>query len=121
MNQGHIENMAFPKTEAIQCIPYFNVSSDELDAFIYHIDHFAANLAAEADHGELIYVVLLKLKGKAAAAISRLKADTCPEVKLNLIQEFGDNTSIEVLLRNIETLRQNPEKSFREYKNRKIN
>ena len=110
--------MAFPKTEAIQCIPYFNGSIDELNAFIYHIDHFARKLEAGADHGELIYVELLKLKGRAAAAISRLKA--WHEVKLNLIKEFGDNTPIEVLLRNIETLRQNPDKSFREYKNRTL-
>ena len=64
--------------------------------------------------------MLLKLKGKAAAAISRLKADTWPEDKLNLIKEFGDNTPIEVLLRNIETLRQNPDESFQEYKNRTL-
>ena len=50
--------MAFPKKEAIQCIPDFYGSKDELDAFIYHI----AKLEAGADHGELIYVVLLKLK-----------------------------------------------------------
>ena len=112
--------MVFSKAEAIQCIPVFNGLKEELDAFIYHIEHFLASIPEGETHEPLIYVVLLKLRGKAAAAISRLKADTWPEVKSNLIREFGYNTPIETLLGKIETLRQNPDDSFQEYKNRTL-
>ena len=112
--------IVFSKAEAIQCTPVFNGLKEELDAFIYHIEHFLASIPGGETHEPLIYVVLLKLKGKAAAAIRRLRADTWPEVKLNLIKEFGDNTPIETLLENIETLRQNSDESFQDYKNRTL-
>ena len=32
--------MAFPKAEAIQCIPDYHGAKDELDAFIYQTEHF---------------------------------------------------------------------------------
>ena len=115
-DQDKIENMAFPKAEAIQCIPDFNGSKDELDAFIYQIEHFVVLIPEGANHDELIYVVLLKLKGKAAAAIRRIKAATWPEVKTNLMKEFGDLTPAEAVLEKIETLRQGPNESFHKYK-----
>ena len=115
-DQDKIENMAFPKAEAIQCIPDFNGSKDELDAFIYQIEHFVVLIPEGANHDELIYVVLLKLKGKAAAAIRRIKAATWPEVKANLMKEFGDLTPVEAVLEKIETLRQGPNESFHKYK-----
>ena len=59
----------FPKADAMQCIPEFDGSLDELEAFVYHIEHFAREIPEGVSHAPLVYIILLKLKGRAAAAI----------------------------------------------------
>ncbi|XP_055522942.1 putative uncharacterized protein DDB_G0286901 [Wyeomyia smithii] len=108
----------FPKADALQCIPEFNGSKDELEAFLYHVQHFADEIPDNEPQTALIYVVLLKLKGKAAAALPRIRAVTWPAVKRNLIKEFGTVQAIEVVIKQIETLRQEPNEEFNSYKRR---
>ena len=66
----------------------------------------------------LIYIILLKLKGKAAAAIHKVRADTWQQVKQNLYKEFGENISIGAVIIQVETLRQGVYETFPKYKRR---
>lgn len=114
-------NMAeFPVDRAIQCIPEFRGSSDELEAFLFHIQHFADLIPAGGPQDQLVYVVLMKLKGKAAAALHRIRARTWAEVKENLLSEFGTSESIESVIKKIEGLRQGPSEEFAAYKKRTL-
>ncbi|XP_055527494.1 uncharacterized protein DDB_G0287625-like [Wyeomyia smithii] len=110
----------FPKADALQCIPEFRGHKDELEAFLYHVQHFADEIPENGSHSALIYVVLLKLKGKAAAVLPRIKAESWPEVKRNLIKEFGSIENIESVIKRIETLRQEPSEDYSAYKRRTI-
>ena len=108
----------FPKADAVQCIPEFNGSNDELQAFIYHIEHFAKEIPENESLETLIYVIILKLKGKAVTKINEIKADTWPEIKQNLRKEFGGYKSIYEVINEIETLRQGVDETFAVYKKR---
>ena len=65
-------------------------------------------------------MVLLKLKGKAAAAIKHIRAETWPEVRENLAREFGVYTTIEAVIKQIEDLRQGANESFAAYRRRTL-
>lgn len=86
--------MAFQVEHAIQLIPEFRGVAAELDAFMFQIDYFKNLIGTEQSQEPLINVVLLKLKGPAAAYFKRIKAATIDEVKANLIREFGDRKSV---------------------------
>lgn len=108
----------FPTEKAIQCIPEFRGVAAELDAFLYAADYFANLIKKGESHAPLIQVVLLKLKGPAAAYFKRIKGDKWPEVKEKLEKEFGTNVKLEELFQKIETLEQGANESFQSYKDR---
>ncbi|XP_055522809.1 uncharacterized protein LOC129716989 [Wyeomyia smithii] len=120
INMSRAADYVFPKADALQCIPEFRGHKDELEAFLYHVQHFADEIPENGSHSALIYVVLLKLKGKAAAVLPRIKAESWPEVKRNLIKEFGSIENIESVIKRIETLRQEPSEDYSAYKRRTI-
>lgn len=113
-------NFSFPMQLAIQCIPEFNGLPEELDPFIYQIEYFAAQIPPNESHASLINVVLLKLKEKALKCINRIKGQTWPEVKRNLLKEFSTISSAEEILQKIETLEQGYNESFKHYKERAL-
>ncbi|XP_055537234.1 uncharacterized protein LOC129725426 [Wyeomyia smithii] len=51
----------FPLDRASQCIPDYKGSADELEAFIFHIQHFANKIPKDGSEEQLVYVVLMKL------------------------------------------------------------
>lgn len=130
--KSYIAKMAyeFPTTKAIQCIPEFRGATVELDGFLFQIEHFANALPKKREdqpdnpvntaERELIYVVLSKLKGPAAAQFKRINAETWREVRDNLQKEFGDNLKLEEVFRKVETLEQGPTETFQSYKDRTL-
>lgn len=105
---------AFSQITALQCIPQFDGNPDELDVFIRQIELFAEQLEGE-DHTPLLNVVYLKLTGKALKLLSKIDANTWPEVKRNLEDEFKFEKSAATLMKEIETLLQKENESFDDY------
>lgn len=62
----------------------------------------------------------MKLKGKAAAFINRIKADNWDDMKINLKEQFGISITVEEILQQIETLQQEFNESFKDYTNRAL-
>lgn len=121
---SRIENRAkmaeFPTEKAMQCIPEFRGAAAELDAFLFAVDYYAKKIPKNGKHDELVQIVLLKLKGPAAAYFKRIRGDTWEEVKENLEREFKPQFKLEELLQKIETLEQGVKESFQSYKDRAL-
>lgn len=110
----------FPMTQAIQCIPEFNGSADELEPFLLQIDHFANRIPEGESEQTLLNVVLMKLKGKAASYINRIRSDSWHETRNRIRDQFSKKITVEQILQQIETLEQKDHESFRDYADRAL-
>lgn len=109
--------MEFSQLMAFQCIPTFEGDPHELDPFLWQIDLFAAQVGG-GDIKPLLNVVYLKLKGKALQKLQQITADTWPEVKDKLKNEFKLERNSYSIMKEVETLLQKNDESFDEYKSR---
>lgn len=100
---------------AIHCIPDFNGNKDELDPFLYQVEYFSTNIPAGATEAMLLNIVLMKLKGEATPLINKVRSKTWAEMKTKLKTLFGKIVTTEELFRQIGTLEQNHNESFKEY------
>jgi len=110
----------FPMSLAIQCIPEFHRSVDELEPFLEQIKYFADQIPDGDRQKPLLNIVLMKLKGKAASFINRIKSETLAEMLSKLRSTFSKNISAEEILQNIETLEQGFKESFTNYADRAL-
>lgn len=110
----------FPMLDAIQCIPEYSGSVDELDIFLAQIEYFAKQFPAQANQAPLLNVVLMKLKGKAATYVDRVKAKTWDEMVTKLKAQFGKSITAEGIFEQIVTLDQNSNEPFEEYVDRAL-
>lgn len=116
------EKMAALKIEdAMQLIPEFRGDPLELDQFIHAVNYCAKKIPENGEHTELLHVVLLKLKGPAAGHFKRIKGNKWEDVRECLKKEFGTDIKIEELTQKIETLEQDRQETFQQYKNRVLN
>ena len=105
---------------AMQCIPEFHGSSEQLKPFIIQVNYFSAGFPAEANQGPLLNVVYTKLRGEALRRLPEIEADSWERVKQNLVHAFQKEKSIGSLIREIETLNQKYDESFLDYKKRAL-
>ena len=59
---------------------------------------------------------MFKLKGNAASYFNRIKDDNWANVKANLIKVFSEKFSLEAIFQQVETLRQEVNEPFSDYK-----
>lgn len=110
----------FPMKEAIQCIPEFNGATDELEPFLVQIDHFAEQIPTGESEKPLLNVVLMKLKGRAATFINRIKSEKWKDMMPKLQKVFGRQVTVEEILQQIETIEQGRNECFKDYVDRAL-
>lgn len=115
-----MEDYEFPMKKAIQCIPEYDGSVDRLQPFLVQISYFAKGIPDGEDESPLLNIVLMKLKGKAASRINRIKAETWEEMEENLTDEFSKKISMEEILSQVESLEQGSRESFTDYADRAL-
>lgn len=128
--RSFIVNMVFNYEKAVKYIPDFRGDKEEVEGFIYQIEHIAKDIPKPASstpdpddpaviaEQELIHIVLSKLKGPALQHFKRIRAASWNQVRTNLRKEFGEDFKLEKLFRQIEMLAQEPKETFASYKNR---
>ncbi|XP_058455232.1 uncharacterized protein LOC131432752 [Malaya genurostris] len=122
-NENNIEGggaYRFPMLDAIQCIPEFHGSVNELEPFLCQISYFAEQIPQGANEKPLANVILKKLKGNAATFINRIRANTINDVFQNLRDQFAVKVTVEEILIRIETLEQKYGDFFEEYAERAL-
>lgn len=118
-NQAQVQNHLNMQL-AIQCIPEFHGSVDELEPFLVQIKYFAEQHPDADSQKQLLNIVLMKLKGKAATFINRIKSETWAEMLPKLRSTFSKVVSAEEILQKIETLEQGFKESFTDYADRAL-
>ena len=109
---------AFPTERAMMCIPDFHGKSKDLEGFLFLIDFFAKRSPDGESEEELIQVVMIKLKRKAASLFNRIVDESWDNVKTNLIKQFGENVKVEAIFQQVETLQQEFNEPFTTYMHR---
>lgn len=112
--------MALNMQLAIQCIPEYHGSVDELEPFLVQIKFFAKTHPDDVSQKQLLNIVLMKLKGKAATFINRIKSETWDEMLKKLRSTFSKIVSSEEILQQIVGLEQGFKESFIDYTDRAL-
>lgn len=113
-------NYDFPMETAIKCIPEFFGNPEELTPFIDQINFFANYIPTGMDQTPLINLIKLKLKGKASSFVNNLAGLRWKQIEKLLIEEYNNYSSLEDILKEIETLSQRHDETFKSYKDRTL-
>lgn len=130
------KKMEFPLHKAVTCIPEYDGAYERLQSFIDMVNLFVAPAQANANNNnnnnnnnndnvpdnswdmQLLAVVRTKLSGKALAKADEVMKESWAETRTALTDIFAKKLSYEEISVQISTLKQKPNESFEEYKER---